>query len=359
MSKYRAYKFIIQMADEEDMNLIYNNEHYNYLLVCKKPDNTLQGLIRFPMQKPIKTVIGYFYKNTTIEPSIKTDKAYKNEFMQDSTIIFEATNNKNKNKDAKNVIQLLNQQEKLITDLVNEKTCLTNLVTEKTNLVNENEKLTNQFVEHQSNIISQLLKLKEDEHAQIKQLVSLCLEHAKNNPTIINSTTNNTINNKFNLKIFLNEQCKDAVNLIDFAKGIHIKLQDLSLYNNLGHADAVTRIFDNAYKKLDLKMRPIHCTDLKRETLYVRNENEWLNDETKEISEKAMEIVSNNSFTQIKQWKDANPDYEINDRKKNEYVLLMRNVLGCSSTAEENANKKKILKNLSKNTILNKENTII
>jgi hypothetical protein len=347
------------MADEEDMNLIYNNEHYNYLLVCKKPDNTLQGLIRFPMQKPIKTVIGYFYKNTTIEPSIKTDKAYKNEFMQDSTIIFEATNNKNKNKDAKNVIQLLNQQEKLITDLVNEKTCLTNLVTEKTNLVNENEKLTNQFVEHQSNIISQLLKLKEDEHAQIKQLVSLCLEHAKNNPTIINSTTNNTINNKFNLKIFLNEQCKDAVNLIDFAKGIHIKLQDLSLYNNLGHADAVTRIFDNAYKKLDLKMRPIHCTDLKRETLYVRNENEWLNDETKEISEKAMEIVSNNSFTQIKQWKDANPDYEINDRKKNEYVLLMRNVLGCSSTAEENANKKKILKNLSKNTILNKENTII
>jgi hypothetical protein len=359
MSKYRAYKFIINMADEDGLNLIYNNEHYNYLLVCKKPDNTLQGLIRFPMQKPIKTVIGYFYKNTTIEPSIKTDKAYKNEFMQDSTIIFEATNNKNKNKDVKNVIQLLNEKEKLIIDLVNEKTSLTNLVSEKTNLVNENEKLTNQFVEHQSNIISQLLKLKEDEHAQIKQLVSLCLEHAKNNPTIINSTTNNTINNKFNLKIFLNEQCKDAVNLIDFAKGIHIKLQDLSLYNNLGHADAVTRIFDNAYKKLDLKMRPIHCTDLKRETLYVRNENEWLNDETKEISEKAMEIVSNNSFTQIKQWKDANPDYEINDRKKNEYVLLMRNVLGCSSTAEENANKKKILKNLSKNTILNKETAII
>ncbi|NBQ16982.1 hypothetical protein EBU24_01555 [bacterium] len=324
MSKYRAYKFIINMADEDGLNLIYNNEHYNYLLVCKKPDNTLQGLIRFPMQKPIKTVIGYFYKNTTIEPSIKADKAYKNEFMQDSTIIFEATNNKNKNKDAKNVIQLLNKQEKLIIDLVNEKTSLTNLVSEKTNLVNENEKLTNQFVEHQSNIISQLLKLKEDEHAQIKQLVSLCLEHAKNNPTIINSTTNNTINNKFNLKIFLNEQCKDAVNLIDFAKGIHIKLQDLSLYNNLGHADAVTRIFDNAYKKLDLKMRPIHCTDLKRETLYVRNENEWLNDETKEISEKAMEIVSNNSFTQIKQWKDANPDYEINDRKKNEYVLFLQ-----------------------------------
>ena len=339
MSKYRAYKFIINMADEDGLNLIYNNEHYNYLLVCKKPDNTLQGLIRFPMQKPIKTVIGYFYKNTTIEPSIKTDKAYKNEFMQDSTIIFEATNNKNKNK--------------------NKNKYAINLVSEKPNLVNENEKLTNQFVEHQSNIISQLLKLKEDEHAQIKQLVSLCLEHAKNNPTIINSTTNNTINNKFNLKIFLNEQCKDAVNLIDFAKGIHIKLQDLSLYNNLGHADAVTRIFDNAYKKLDLKMRPIHCTDLKRETLYVRNENEWLNDETKEISEKAMEIVSNNSFTQIKQWKDANPDYEINDRKKNEYVLLMRNVLGCSSTAEENANKKKILKNLSKNTILNKETAII
>jgi hypothetical protein len=343
MSKYRAYKFIINKIEDEELKNIYNNVHYEYLLVCKKHDNTLQGLIRFPIQKTVRTVSNYFYKKAEIEPSIQPDKAYKNSFMADSTILYEAERN---NKMKKNnscrddeVFQLLSTKEKLITNLVNEK-----------------EQITKQFVEHQSNVISHLLKLKENEPEQIKQLVSLCLEHAKNNPVVSNTT--NTINNKFNLKIFLNEQCKDAVNLIDFAKGIHIKLQDLALYNKIGHADAVTQIFDNAYKKLDIKLRPIHCTDVKRETIYVRDKNEWFNDETKEISEKAMEIISNNSYRQLKQWRDTNPDYETSDSKKNEYIILAKNVIGGSSTAEESANRKKIIKNLSKNTCLDKNTAL-
>ena len=89
MSKFRAYKFKIIQIDDDDLKNIYNNIYYDYLLVCKKPDNTLQGLIRFPIQKTTRTVSNYFSKKAEIEPSTQTDASYKNGFMQDSNIIFE------------------------------------------------------------------------------------------------------------------------------------------------------------------------------------------------------------------------------------------------------------------------------
>ena len=183
---------------------------------------------------------------------------------------------------------------------------------------------------------------------------------AKNTPTTItNANNNNTTNNtKFNLNFFLNEQCKDAMNLVDFAKSIKIKLEDIMLYKKIGHAEAVSQIFDNAYKNMDLKMRPMHCTDVKRETLYIRSEDKWINDETKELSEKAIDIISNNSFRQIKQWKEANPDYMTNEEKKQEYTILMKQLVGGSSDREMDENLKKIFKNISKNTQIDKEQTI-
>ena len=105
-------------------------------------------------------------------------------------------------------------------------------------------------------------------------------------------------------------------------------------------------------------MRPIHCTDLKRETLYVRNMNEWLNDESKEISGKAMEIVSNTSIREMNQWKEANPDYESKPEKNTEYFRLMRNVIGSTTDSEENYEKKKFIRNVSQNTMLDKDNAL-
>jgi hypothetical protein len=102
-------------------------------------------------------------------------------------------------------------------------------------------------------------------------------------------------------------------------------------------------------------MRPVHCTDLKRETIYVRNKNEWLNDESKEMSEQAMDILSNNSIIQVQQWKDANPDYHLSPEKNIEFLKLVKNISGGYSQADERDNKKKIIRNLSKNTHLNKD----
>ena len=171
---------------------------------------------------------------------------------------------------------------------------------------------------------------------------------------------NNTVNNKFNLNFFLNEQCKDAINLVDFAKSIQIKLEDVLLYKKLGHVQAVSEIFDRAYNNLDLNLRPMHCTDVKREILYVRNDDKWINDETKELSERAIEIISNNSFRELTLWKEANPDYMMNEDKKQEYIMILKHLMGGSTDKELDENAKKIIKNFSKSTHIVKDtvNTI-
>lgn len=334
MSKHRAFKFTIKKYENEEFKKICAS-NYDYLLICKKTENTLQGLIRFSSPKSFKTANTILLKIAEIEASTKIDNKYKDEFLCDSTIIFEAgVPAKNK----KSLLQIIEEKDKIINNFVESQNTL--------------------FVQHKEQMeeLMQTVKtLRDNDTEQLKQITNICLAIAKNSPSITNNTNNNTINNKFNLNIFLNEQCKNAVNLIDFVKGIQIELQDLLLYNKLGHAEAVSKIFDNAYQKMDLTMRPVHCTDIKRETVYVRNKNEWLNDESKEISERAMDIISNKSIVQMHQWKDANPDYNTSHDKNIEYLKLVKNISGGSSDAEERENKKKLIKNLSKNTYINKE----
>jgi hypothetical protein len=335
MSKHRAFKFTINKYDSEEIKKICDST-YDYLLICKTSDNTLQGLIRFSSPKSFKTANTILLKTAEIEASTKIDNKYKDEFLLNSTIIFEAgVPAKNK----KGLLQIIEEKDKIIN-----------------NFVESQNTLFNQHKEQMEELMQTVKTLRDNDTEQLKQITNICLAIAKNSPSITNNTnSNNTINNKFNLNIFLNEHCKNAVNLIDFVKGIQIELQDLLLYNKLGHAEAVSKIFDNAYQKMDLTMRPVHCTDVKRETIYVRNKNEWLNDESKEISERAMDIISNNSIVQMHQWKDANPDYNTSHDKNIEYLKLVKNISGGSSDAEERENKKKIIKNLSKNTHLNKE----
>ena len=335
MSKHRAFKFSIKKYESEEIKQICESK-YDYLLICKKTDNTLQGMIRFSSPKSFKTVTAILMKIAEIEASTKLDNKYKEEFLTDSTIIFEAGTPAKNNK---SLLQIIEEKEKIINSFVESQNTL--------------------FLQHKEQMeeLMQTVKtLRDNDTEQLKQITNICLAIAKNSPSITNNNnTNNTINNKFNLTIFLNEQCNNAINLIDFVKGIQIELQDLLLYNKLGHAEAVSKIFDNAYQKLDLTMRPVHCTDLKRETIYVRNKNEWLNDESKEMSEQAMDILSNNSIIQVQQWKDANPDYHLSPEKNIEFLKLVKNISGGYSQADERDNKKKIIRNLSKNTHLNKD----
>jgi hypothetical protein len=358
MSRSRTFCFKIENGDQECWNTITNfqeNNNCEYITASKtsNENNTflINGFVRFYSAKTLTAINKIFNKNAIVEIETNKDNYYKELFSKCSEWFEKgspAKNNKNINKKQSNIQIKLEEKDKIIIELVAEK-----------------DKITNQLAEQQNNMniqIQELLKHKDNETEQLKQITELCMAIAKNNPSV--TTTNNTnnsnnkIKNSFNINIFLNEHCNKAVNLIDFVKGIQIELQDLLLYNKLGHAGAVSKIIDNAYKKLDLTMRPIHCTDLKRETLYVRNMNEWLNDESKEISGKAMEIVSNTSIREMNQWKEANPDYESNQEKNTEYFRLMRNVIGSTTDAEENYEKNKFIRNVSQNTMLDKDNAL-
>jgi hypothetical protein len=195
-----------------------------------------------------------------------------------------------------------------------------------------------------------------------KQIIDICKSVALSTPiqpSVINcyNNTNNTINNKvsFNLNMFLNEKCKDAMDITNFARSIPIGLDDIMLFKNFGHAEAITRIIDKAYKDMELTKRPMHCTDAKRETLYVKNEDKWTNDESKAIIERAISIVASQSFSNLKQWKDANPDYNVDEDKKTEYARIMRQLLGGLTDREIEENTNKIVRNVTRLAQLDKE----
>jgi hypothetical protein len=110
---------------------------------------------------------------------------------------------------------------------------------------------------------------------QYKTIIDLAKTNVSNNHS---SHNNNSLNKTFNLQFFLNEQCKDALNLSDFVSSVTMELSDLEETGRLGYVEGVSRIINKNLNKLDVYKRPIHCSDLKRETLYIKNDNKWSKD---------------------------------------------------------------------------------
>ena len=137
-------------------------------------------------------------------------------------------------------------------------------------------------------------------------VMSKVLELCK--PVTINQTNNN--NNKFNINIFLNEQCKDAINFADFIKNIEITHQDLENNAQLGFVSGISKILMDNLKQLGVNERPIHCTDTKRETMYIKDENKWTKEVDDSKLQKAIQTVSCKSMGKLQEWKKENPDYQ-------------------------------------------------
>ena len=142
--------------------------------------------------------------------------------------------------------------------------------------------------------------------------------------------TNNTINNinqKFNIQIFLNEQCKDAINMNDFIKSIEISLEHLDVTKNSGLANGLSNAIIENMNKLSLYERPLHCTDIKRETLYIKDNDSWEKDKSKEKIKKAIKNISNKQYKALKEWTEINPDFN-NDDNKQEFFAKTLSVIG-------------------------------
>jgi hypothetical protein len=143
---------------------------------------------------------------------------------------------------------------------------------------------------------------------------------------------NNTINNKqrFNINVFLNEKCKDALTMKEFIDKIEVSMENLLTTRDKGLGDGLASIIMDNMNKLSVYERPIHCTDKKRETVYVKND-EWKRDETRGELNRLVRTVENKQIKNINQWTDEHPDYMENDKLQEEYIDLMR---GCTSSID-------------------------
>ena len=193
-------------------------------------------------------------------------------------------------------------------------------------------------------LILQLLKQNQEFKEQIMELVKKDTICTTNN---INNTVNN--NQNFNLNFFLNEQCKDALDIMDFIGSLKFQLSDLEHTGNVGYVKGVSDIFLKNLKELDVYKRPIHCSDLKREVMYVKDKDVWEKDEDKKKITLAIRHIADKNFKQIHQWLIENPEAKDARNKKNEQY--MRIVNKCTGGIDEEEDEKyygKIISNVAK-----------
>ena len=186
------------------------------------------------------------------------------------------------------------------------------------------------------------------------------LELVKNGTTnYSHNTTTNSHNKSFNLQFFLNETCKNAMNITDFVNNIKLELSDLENTGRIGYVEGISNIVIKNLNKLEQHMRPLHCSDQKREVLYIKDNNKWTKEaEEKPILTKAIKIVANENIKQISKWKDNYPDCTKSDSKKNNlYLKIVSNSMNGLTKEESENNINKIITNVAKKVVIEKNDS--
>jgi len=162
----------------------------------------------------------------------------------------------------------------------------------------------------------------------------------------------NNINNTFNLHVFLNEDCKEALNMTEFIKSLDIQVQDLEHTRKHGLCAGVQQILVNALKNVGTYKRPIHCTDVKRETLYIKDANEWERvDDNREQMKKPITDIADKQRKAIKQWESAHPGWSTTDKGKDEWTELVQNVM--DTVDDRTPGENRIIKGIAKEVKIN------
>jgi hypothetical protein len=218
-----------------------------------------------------------------------------------------------------------------------------------------------------------LLEIKETEiykqmHEHIdsktdKELKDLVKELIKQNSELVKTineivpkigTTNNITNNNtnFNLNVFLNEKCKDALNISDFIESLKITLEDLDFSNKNGMVQGISNLMIKGLKELDIHKRPIHCTDAKRDIIYIKDKEKWEKDDNHSKIKNTIVKVANKERNSLYLWVDKNPNWFDSEATQIEYLTMMRNI--CEPVEDFEKNEKKIIKNIGREVTLDK-----
>jgi hypothetical protein len=204
-------------------------------------------------------------------------------------------------------------------------------------LMRDNAEIKELMKEQQKFMIEQ----QEQYHKQLVDMIPMMC----GSTNLITNNNNTHIKQKFNLNVFLNEQCKDAINIGDFIKSLQITLDDLNVTREKTLEDSVGNIFLRGLKELDIYKRPIHCTDNKRDIMYIKDEEKWEKDEGNLKIKDTICAISRKQITTLKQWKDSDPEVTKTSSSKNDNFLTTFNHI-CTPIPE--VGEKRIIKTIGK-----------
>jgi hypothetical protein len=195
-----------------------------------------------------------------------------------------------------------------------------------------------------------LVTLNNEAHKYNQHLTNKLVEISKNshNNTMINSCNNNKT---FNLNMFLNETCKDAMNITDFVDSLQLQLSDLEEVGKLGFVDGISKIIVKKLKAMDIHKRPVHCADKKREVIYIKDENKWeIENEEKNKLRKAIKRVALKNEKLLPKYKELHPGCNYSDSKySDQYSKLVIEAMGGDTNKED-----KIIRKIAKEVIIDK-----
>ena len=208
-------------------------------------------------------------------------------------------------------------------------------------IIEQNKQQTQIMMQQQQQQTQIMMQQQQQQNQLIEMLPKMCIG---------NITTNTTTNikQKFNLNVFLNEQCKDAISLCDFVKSLNITYDDLNVTREKNLEESVGSIFLRGLKELDIFKRPIHCTDTKRDVMYIKDEDIWKKDEGNEKIKNSINEISRKQVKVLKELKDSDPEIKTNEGKRDEFILTMNHV--CTPIPD--SGEKRIIKTISKEVIV-------
>ena len=213
-------------------------------------------------------------------------------------------------------------------------------------LIKDNSEMKNMMIEQQNKMFEQQSKMIDQQN--------IVLEIAKNGTHNTITTHTNSHNKAFNLNFFLNETCKDAMNIMDFVESIQLQLSDLERVGEKGYIEGISNIIIKNLKDLDITQRPVHCTDKKRETIYVKDDNKWEKDNANTKMHKMIRKVQDKNFRMVKKFKEKYPDYHKPSSKQSDVYnnIIIESMGGRGDNDYEK--EEKIIKRISKEVFVDK-----
>jgi hypothetical protein len=218
-------------------------------------------------------------------------------------------------------------------------------------IIKDNKELRTLLIEQSKQSEKQFFELQKENNNLMNKMVEITHSQMAVPTSVVNNTNNNnTTNNQFNLNFFLNETCKDAMNIQEFVDNIKITFEELLKIGNSGFVNGVSDIFIKQLRDLEVTKRPIHCTDVKRETIYFKDDDTWNKDKNNTKLKNIIEKVEYKNVVALHQWCNENPDANVNNSDNN----LLRDKIYMQTLQGDETTREKILRNISKEVVIDR-----